>query len=438
MAFPKSAILGVAGMLTFGTGTMISAKLMLDMSAKGLSSAPPHKFEKPIFQSIIMFWGMAVCIILHFMVMGFKYGMKTFKAQRAASRAESSSDAGNLLAEDVETPKDDVESLVESEAEPMSLQAKIWDEARGYIYIAVPATFDLLATTLMTFGLIFIDVSVMQMLRGSMVIFSALLSVTVLRKHLRLYQWTGVATVALACAMVGVSCIMGARGSSNSRPAAQQALGCLCVVGSQFIQASQIVAEEILLHGVKAAPLQVVGMEGVWGSLITMFVVYPIAMLVPGSDPAFPLPYKPMENVFDDFAMMFNNKLIFTFSCIYFLCILVLNYSGMLVTSALTAVHRTIFEAVRTLAIWITDLFIYYLVISGGRHTVYGERFDLTWSFLQAAGFATLVFGMAIYNDLIRLPGIVFKYGDEVPAPEAKDVEMAESETLSDIQEDLV
>jgi len=52
-----------------------------------------------------------------------------------------------------------------------------------------------------------VNVSVMQMLRGSMVIFSSLLTVFVLKRKLAGYQWLGVATCCLSMVIVGMASI---------------------------------------------------------------------------------------------------------------------------------------------------------------------------------------------------------------------------------------
>lgn len=64
----------------------------------------------------------------------------------------------------------------------------------------------------------------------------------------------------------------------------------------------------------------------------------------------------------------------------YLVSILFLNWAGMMVTAELTAVHRTIFEAVRTFMIWLVDVFIYYVVSHN-----YGEGLNY-WSLLEATG----------------------------------------------------
>lgn len=61
------------------------------------------------------------------------------------------------------------------------------------LLILIPTLFDLAATVLMSIGLLSITASVWLMLRGSEVVFTALLSVTWLRRSLSLWHWSGIA-----------------------------------------------------------------------------------------------------------------------------------------------------------------------------------------------------------------------------------------------------
>lgn len=58
---------------------------------------------------------------------------------------------------------------------------------KAYTYIGVPALFDMAATVIMTYGLLFIDVSIMQMLRGAMVIFATCFNIWCLKRKIRIY-----------------------------------------------------------------------------------------------------------------------------------------------------------------------------------------------------------------------------------------------------------
>merc|ERR1719263_1872473 len=77
------------------------------------------------------------------------------------------------------------------------------------------------------------------------------------------------------------------------------------------------------------------------------------------------------------------------------------------VTKHLSAVHRTILEACRTLCIWIVQLFIKYVV----KWKDHGEEWN-DWSYMQAGGFVLLIFGSLIYNKIFKVPGIFYEPPD--------------------------
>lgn len=194
--------------------------------------------------------------------------------------------------------------------------------------------------------------------------------------------------------MVGVSCILGSSGSSE-KSWDQQLLGCCLVVCSTAIQASQIVVEDFLLSNISAQPLQIVGMEGAWGLIVTMAVFWPIfSFAIPGED------HGHMEDISDAFYMLGDNGSLIGFSIMYFIAILFLNWAGMVVTQQTSSVVRTIFEAVRTAFIWIVNLLIFYAFAP---NSVYGEQWT-TYSWIQLAGFTLLTFASQMYSGYVKFP----------------------------------
>ncbi|KAH0575257.1 EamA-like transporter family protein [Spironucleus salmonicida] len=392
--YSKKALFGILGMLIFGTGTMISSKLMLDSSACPQYNAERYpgvlpwthgncpqylvkKFEKPWFQTAAMFSAMTFCIFGHFGVIF--YNEK--KAQKlAAQRA--------------------LEQLEEAEEQEQAPQV-VKHSWKSYTYIGVPAIFDMVATTIMTLGLVYIDVSIMQMLRGSLVIFASFFSVWFLKRKIKIYQWCSVILTTLALCLVGVSCVLSSQNSVGSSPS-EQMYGCFLIVISQLIQATQIVCEDFLLSGIQAAPLQIVGMEGVWGLVATCAICWPIVNFIPGHDNGV------QEDIVDTFYMLADNGQIASFTVIYWFSILVLNWAGMVLTAETSSVVRSIFESIRTIAIWLTDLLIFYVFAP---HSVYGEAWT-TYSWLQLAGFVLLIFSSQCYNGYVKFP--FFKYADIV------------------------
>ena len=110
-----------------------------------------HTFDKPFFQSIAMFVSMALALPLS------ELGECLSRWYCRKSKGIYDHMADPLIDVNIQTagkPKKKTHPIV----------------------IAVPAMFDLVASTMMTYGLIYVSVSIFQMLRGSMVIFSTVLT----------------------------------------------------------------------------------------------------------------------------------------------------------------------------------------------------------------------------------------------------------------------
>jgi drug/metabolite transporter (DMT)-like permease len=362
----------IIGLLVFGSLNTLTTKIQFELSSVGMDGNEKH-FKKPWFGTLTMFLGMVIVLGIHFI---------------------------NVM---MRKPKkgDDIQAhLLESATKkPAVKEATFWQASK---LIAIPAILDLIATALCFVGILYNSASVFQMLRGSMIIFSACLSVIFLRKKLHSYHWAGVGICCLAIVLVGYSNMMAssaAGATSTSIPQSKVVFGMALIVLGQVIQASQVVLEEKLLRGYTIEPFQIVGMEGVWGSLAMLLVFFPILYLMPGSDAG-----GSQENLMDTIVMMSNNKSLQYLVLLYVFSVFTYNMSGMLVTYALSAVHRTMLEASRTAVIWIVDLVIHYWI---SPNSSYGETWS-TWSWLQLAGFALLILGQSVYSELVKLPGFYY------------------------------
>jgi drug/metabolite transporter (DMT)-like permease len=229
------------------------------------------------------------------------------------------------------------------------------------------------------------------MLRGAMVVFSALLSIVFLNRKFYLFNWIGISLVIAALVCVGVSCMNAPSPPGQVEESTSNVVfGIILVVIAQLVQASQIVIEEFLLKSVKADPLLIVGLEGFWGFLITTFICLPIFQHVQWHGFS--------ENSWETLYMLSHNRSILIGVSLYVVVILLYNATAMMVTQQFTAVHRTILEAMRTLCIWMVNIFIYYEV-----NNSYGEHWTV-WSWFEMLGFVILLFGLFIYNEVIQLP----------------------------------
>lgn len=97
---------------------------------------------------------------------------------------------------------------------------------------------------------------------------------------------------------------------------------------------------------------------------------------------------------FFDLLQMLMSSVLLRWVAVTNICQLaVYNVVGMVVTDELGAVARTILESLRTLVVWLLDLWLFYGMDNG-----LGEPWVRPWSWLQAAGFVVLVAGSMLYS----------------------------------------
>lgn len=250
--------------------------------------------------------------------------------------------------------------------------------------INVPTLFDLFATACGTTGLLYTTVSVYQMLRGAQLIFAALLSILFLGRRLDKYNWAGIGLAISGIALVGAANIMG---ESSPASKADIKFGVIIIIAGQVLQASQVVLEEYLLQNLRMSSIRVVAWEGLFGVAHCVLWVLPLAYFLPGRD------HGRLEESVDSLYMCAHSWKVALVLLGDMTAMLAYNVCGMQVTQSLSAVHRVILETLRTLCVWIIDLFLFYFVTKGG----FGERWT-PYSFLQAAGFVLLVAGTLTYN----------------------------------------
>ncbi|KER22577.1 hypothetical protein T265_09374 [Opisthorchis viverrini] len=238
-------------------------------------------------------------------------------------------------------------------------------------------------------GLLFVDASIWQMMRGSLIIFAGILSVIFLKRKLYVYHWFGMLCTVIGLALVGTKSVFSSH--SLSHTGAQSAIGIGLVLAGAFTTACQMIVEEVFLKKRGFHPLQAVGMEGVFGSLMMICIALPAVHFIPGNDLN-----GSYENVLDALYQMVDSPLLLVNCILYIFSIALFNYFGLSITRYLSAVHRTLIDALRTTLVWCISLVLYYS--TSGR---FGESFDVSWGLIQIDGFACLIIGTLIYNKVM-------------------------------------
>jgi len=256
-------------------------------------------------------------------------------------------------------------------------------------------------------GLLWVDASIWQMMRGAIIIFGAILSLTVLKRKLFLHNWLGITLVVIGLVLVGASGFLKNSNSDSNVDPKLFLVGIVLVIAAQLIQASQMIIEELLLKKRHFEPLNVVFMEGFWGVVIMSLVVFPALALVHApavspdlyptarTNPVFDIF---SENLFDSIYQMMQQPIFFVECFIILFSIAFFNFFGLSLTRYLSTVHRTLIDACRTVTVWLFQVILFYVGLPNA-----GEQLGY-YSIIQLTGFLFLVTGTIIYNEVLKIP----------------------------------
>ncbi|RHY39295.1 hypothetical protein DYB38_007771 [Aphanomyces astaci] len=367
-----------AAALLFGTSTMHTSKFVYSIHSFGLEEVP-KTFEKPLMQTFLMFVAMALALVVHAVSQCF-----VPKADRYVFRWAST------------------------------------------LKLCVPAVADLIATALGCVALLYVNVSFFQLARCTIIIYVATLKVMFLNFSMTGYMRFGILIQSVAIVLISASCL------ASADDMIRTLVGVGVLLLACLTSAMQYVLEEVFMKKpIKAEegtdivaevpnpPLVVVGMEGVWGTLLMLLVVMPIAYAIPGADNG------RVEDFFDSIEMMQNSAKLTYYCVLYVISITGFNVASIYVTFFLDSVWRSILVNFRPVAIWVTSLLFYYVFTNG----TYGETWT-NWSWLQLAGMLLLFFGTAVYNGNVKLHRF-FSYSSDMKKG-SKDDEHEKTGVVSD------
>ncbi|KAF8579501.1 hypothetical protein K439DRAFT_1654580 [Ramaria rubella] len=379
----------VGGMIITGSTNSIFTK---DMQCVEDCDSNPVVFEQPVWQTLQMFLGEMLCFLPVLYALVASYRRSRIQLPRSA---DSDSD-------------DPVLSSDLTDAKQLDLVG--W----RVLLLWIPAACDLTGTTLMNVGLLYTPVSIYQMTRGALVLFVGVLSVIFLRRRLRLYQWLALVTVMAGVSIVGLSGSMIKDSGPHELPRKAELLeeettpvpeattvlvGVFFIIFAQIFTAIQFVTEEKIMSRYSVAPLVAVGFEGLFGCL-TILLCMPILAQFADRSQFFDLPR--------GWHQIVNTPAVLWTSIAIAISIALFNGFGLSVTRHLSATARSVIDTCRTLAIWIISLGLGW------------ERILFPITLLQVVGFALLVYGTFLFNNLVNPPACVRPPGPSVAAEEER------------------
>ncbi|KAI5754679.1 hypothetical protein M8J77_010627 [Diaphorina citri] len=331
-------------MVVTGSINTLSTKWADYLEAVG-ADGKLQKFDHPFFQSCSMFLGELLCLLAFKAI----YSYYVYKQDTLA----------------------DVRELVRGNRNFSPL-----------LFIP-PAMCDMVATSLMYIGLNLTYPSSFQMLRGSVIIFVALLSVAFLQRTISPREWCGIVLLMLGLTIVGVSDFASVS-ESDTKDVNSVITGDMLIVMAQIITAVQMIYEEKYVTKLDIPALQAVGWEGFFGLVILGALQIPFYYIYVGK-PFADNARGTLEDFPDAFVQLSNNHLLIFSVLGTVLSIAFFNFAGISVTKEMSATTRMVLDTVRTLVIWLVSLALRW------------QKFHS----LQIFGFTMLIFGLCVYNNLM-------------------------------------
>lgn len=366
MAWTTKQLILALTMVVTGSINTLSSSWADNTAAVGSDGGPPRDFNHPFFQAVCMFLGEMFCL-------GAYVSIVLYKRHQKKKLKEKVVDGQNNITET---------KLEETDTEKPKKKNKL--PFNPLIFLP-PALCDMCATSLMYIGLVMTYPSSYQMLRGSLIIFTGLLSVAFLHRTLRAYQWTGMIVVLAGLIVTGLADFL--MEGDDKKDMNSVITGDLLIIIAQIIAATQMVLEERFVTKRDVPPLAAVGSEGVFGFFILGILLIPMYYIhVPGNFST--CPEHRLEDAIDAFVQIGNSWQICLATIGSIISISFFNFAGVSVTKEISATTRTVLDSIRTLVVWVVSLGVGW------------ENFQ----YLQVVGYVILVIGMFIYNDIIITP----------------------------------
>ena len=267
----------------------------------------------------------------------------------------------------------------------------------NWFLFLLPACLDMTGTSMMYVGLLMTYASDFQMLRGSVVLFTGAISRIFMKRLLAGHHWIGMLAVVVGTLLVGLDGVIFP--SADTGSASNPMLGNLIIVAAQVVVATQMCVEEIFVGGRDVPPLLAVGLEGMFGMgvlscvLVGMYYLPGVSGLSETRDH--------LEDSLDALLQLGSgNGILLGFMLASLASIAFFNFFGISVTKAMSAAHRMVLDSLRTMVVWGFSLCVYAVDPSKGQK----------FSWLQLVGFAILLTGTLVYNEILPLPCLPKKW----------------------------
>lgn len=126
---------------------------------------------------------------------------------------------------------------------------------KTFCVLIIPCLCDLMCTLLLMVAQLYITASLWQMMRGTVIIVTAMLKKTVLGHRLRKHMWAGVGVITFAMVIVAGSTMIKVDAAAEKQNGSDPVKGILLVLLGSLAQGVQYVFEEKVMNVDNAPPL---------------------------------------------------------------------------------------------------------------------------------------------------------------------------------------
>jgi drug/metabolite transporter (DMT)-like permease len=309
--------------------------------------------------------------------------------------------------------------IYELRKKPEELSEKLTNESKSELVpqlppinpfiLALPGLCDFFGSTIMTFALVYLPGSVYQMTRGSIMIFTAIFSILFLKSRIYRHQISSLVCIFIGIGIVGLATLGGGDDSGkkddDDKDAGMLIVSFVGLIIAQLFSATQFVVEEKIVNKYEVHPLQMVGWEGIWGSLFYMIVLVGIYFIDCEHGNSLCYSYiedgqklAKLDNWIFALKQMVNSSTILIFTAFYICCISFYNYIGITITKYVSSPARAVMDNARTVLIWAFFLIPVWDSLEGY------DGLQETFKILQLIGFIFLIIGTLVYNEFIIVP----------------------------------
>lgn len=371
MASVQAALPFVICMVIFGSlNTILTAwqnSTEMTHSPKNAKGEYPG-YDQAVIQTSIMLIGETLCF---FVYISLKAAFNASEKKKLAIAEQT----GVAPSDDVTPLMDGMLGITHNRSHPPLTFSQ-------HFLLALPAACDTVGTCLQMAGLAMTSGSTYQMLRGFVIVVTAIFGRIFLGHKIYNYKIVSMVLMVMAFAWLGfVEIKLTDDDSSSSKNAG---LGIPLLLVAQIFPAIQFILEEKLLSQYALAPVKAVALEGISGILILVALV-PILNVALKDNEDFGR-YFDMDTAINESFNWYPQVRYLHISIMF--CIAIFNCMSLAVTRLLNSGMRATLDSLRTVVVWT-------VCCAAGL-----EKFNA----YKIPGFVVLTVGIFIFNDIIVLP----------------------------------